>query len=133
MRCRHALLHARRSGARMIPMPLSVWLFRKAQRLFIRFHAWGAHVSDCPNHTVGRITTVYDKRPCGAGGTFGYESGYYKKFPRKTGMRLNSRRSCITNTIRLSEKAITTESLPISRIICMTAGKLLPKTGVKRL
>ena len=28
----------------------------------------GAHVSDCPNHTVGRVTPFADKRKCGAGG-----------------------------------------------------------------
>lgn len=30
--------------------------------------AIGAHVSDCPNHTVGRVTPFGDQRKCGAGG-----------------------------------------------------------------
>lgn len=33
----------------------------------------GAHVSDCPNHTVGRITPFYTRGNVALAGTFGYE------------------------------------------------------------
>ena len=33
----------------------------------------GAHVSDCPNHTVGRVTPFETRGHVALAGTFGYE------------------------------------------------------------
>ena len=45
----------------------------------------GAHVSDCPNHTVGRVTPFETRGYVALAGTFGYE-WMSRRFPKKTGL-----------------------------------------------
>lgn len=58
--------------------------------------AMGAHVSDCPNHTVGRNTPFKTRGEVALAGTFGYELDI-TKIARKSRNRFHSRQLCITS------------------------------------
>lgn len=48
-------------------------LIQEGTELIYPLSAMGAHVSDCPNHTVGRVTKFATRGDVALAGTFGYE------------------------------------------------------------
>ena len=83
----------------------------------------GAHVSDCPNHTVGRVTPFETRGIVALAGTFGYELDVTKIAQEERDM-IPEQVAMYHKYNDLVREGNITVLLLTHRITSMTAGKL---------